>query len=894
VRFNLRIATIALFCCITCPAAESRADDSSVSARFDIVIRHGMLVDGTGKPAIQADVGIRDGRIVAVGDLADAMAKETIEAKGRVVCPGFIDLHSHADRGLLKYRGAENYIRQGVTTLLCGNCGSSPVDVGEYFRDLRDGGTGPNVAMLIGHSSVRERVLGPLNVPPDEKQLAEMRRLVRQAMQDGAVGMSSGLAYSPGAYATTEELIALAKELKPPGGFYATHMRDEGTQIFEALDEALLIAREAGIPLHVSHHKISSTSVFGLTRLTLERIDKARAAGMDVTLDQYPYGAGSGPLSLYVPQTSLSGGLDAYRKRIADPQQRAEIVAGVEDLLIRKIYEASQRPDNPQHTAAALSRIQIAGAPHDRKLEGKNLTQILQSRQQEITLRNGAELLVELISHDVRGINHTLDDQPGGDVDRVMQHPLTSIASDGGVLEFGSGHPHPRSYGCYPRVLAHYVRERKLLELEQAIHKMTQLPARRLGWTDRGVLRPGAWADVVVFDPQTISDRATFLDPHQHSVGVDHVLVSGQFVLRSGKMTGTLPGKPVGLQPREGEAPAEPRDPESSRSDTSPNSSRASNLLPHDLQRWLVPQDWQRDTDGPIVSLGEPGEFDDTHIFAPAVVREDDRYLLWYCGSRGSVAQRVFRLGLASGRDGRQFEKHATHPVFEFGDGKHSILTPTLLRGADGFALREDGRLRMWFSSTWFEDPSGLHTLHESTSEHGTGWSPPSEPLLSNVYAPTIVKTDDGYQLWHTDVSANPWVIRHATSRDGRKWQVTVDPVLKLDQPWERERLFYPTVLKIDGVYLMWYGSYWSARPNTTALGFAVSTDGIRWHKHPQNPVLRPDPNRPWESHYVTSQSIIRNPDGTFRIWYAGRKQPPFVNKYFAINTAWWQVMTIP
>jgi dihydroorotase/N-acyl-D-amino-acid deacylase len=364
-------------------------------------------------------------------------------------------------------------------------------------------------------------------------------------MQAGAVGMSTGLTYSPSAYGTTEEISELAKEVAPLGGFYATHIRDEGTKVFEALDEAFKIGRDAKVPVHISHHKISAASVFGLTRLTLQRIDEARNAGLDVTLDQYPYGAGSGGLSFYVPQASLAGGMDAYRSRIADPTQRAEIVAGVEDLFVRKLFEAGQSPDNPDHTAVALGRVQIARAPKDPGLTGKTIAEILRAGGRPLTVHNGAELLVDLVARDTVGINHTIDDRPGGDVDRVMQYPLTSIASDGSVFEFGKDNPHPRSYGCYARVLGHYVRERKLLTLEDASRKMTQLPADRLGWKDRGVVAPGYWADLVVFDPNTMADKATFLEPHQHSVGIDHVLVRGQFVLKSGQMTGNLPGRPL-------------------------------------------------------------------------------------------------------------------------------------------------------------------------------------------------------------------------------------------------------------------------------------------------------------------------------------------------------------
>ena len=521
----------------------------SKSPDFDLVIRGGTVIDGTGSPGVRADVGLVGGRIAAVGDLGDRQGREEVDASGKIVCPGFVDLHSHADRGILKFRDAENYVRQGVTTLLCGNCGGSPTDVPEYFRKLRDGGTGPNIALLIGHGSVRAAVVGRENRAPSEKERERMRALIRRSMEAGAVGMSTSLRYGTGAYASTEEIAEMAGVVASLGGFYATHMRDEGTKIIPALEEALRIGRDAKLPVHVSHHKISSASVFGRTRKTLEMIDRARAGGADVTLDQYPYGAGSSNLSLCVPQSSLSGGLDEFRKRLRDPRKRAEILAGVEDLFIRKLYEAGHSTGNAEHTAKALARIQIANAPHDPKLEGKNLLEILKARGTPVTMRNGAELTIELITRGVRAIYHTIDDRPGGDVDRVMSHPQTCVASDGSVFEFGKGNPHPRSYGCYPRVLGRYVRGRKVLALEQAIRKMTGLPALRLGWSDRGTIRPGNWADLVVFDPETISDRATFFKPHQYSVGVEHVLVGGRFVLKAAVMTGDRPGRPIASVP---------------------------------------------------------------------------------------------------------------------------------------------------------------------------------------------------------------------------------------------------------------------------------------------------------------------------------------------------------
>ena len=310
--------------------------------------------------------------------------------------------------------------------------------------------------------------------------------------------------------------------------------------------------------------------------------------------------------------------------------------------------------------------------------------------------------------------------------------------------------------------------------------------------------------------------------------------------------------------------------------------------IPTQLLRWFRPQNWEHDTSGPIVSLGQTGAFDDTHIFAPCVALENNNYQLWYCGSTGTVANRVFQLGLATSTDGRNFSRVFDEPTYSFGDGKHSVLTPTLLRGSDGQVLRENGKLRMWFSATHFSGATGMHTLHESTSTDGIHWSPPSSAQLEHIYAPTILKDGTRFRMWYTDVSSEPWLFRHAHSSDGQDWQVDDHPVMQVDQPWEQNRLFYPTVVKSDGVYLMWYGSYWSNHRNKTATGFAVSSDGLHWHKHPQNPVHRPDPARSWESHYTTSQSVMQLPDGSWRIWYASRKEPPFVNKYFAINTARW------
>lgn len=306
---------------------------------------------------------------------------------------------------------------------------------------------------------------------------------------------------------------------------------------------------------------------------------------------------------------------------------------------------------------------------------------------------------------------------------------------------------------------------------------------------------------------------------------------------------------------------------------------------------YFGPQAWKRDSDNPCLSLGPPGDFDDAHVFAPCVAYEKASFAMWYCGSRGAVGDRVFELGLATSLDGIRFAKHPQSPVLSFGDGQRSILTPALLRHPDGSVCRENGKLRIWFSACDFPSGNALHTLHEATSADGVGWTPPSGALLENVYAPTVIKEQGVYRMWYADVSRDPWAFRYATSADGICWEVASGDVMTLDQGWERQRLFYPTVIKAEGRYLMWYGSY-THQPGEemkTALGFAASEDGIHWRKNPSNPVFGPEPSRDWESHFTTSQSVLRLPDGSWRIWYATRPKPPFEHKYFALGTACWR-----
>ncbi len=310
-----------------------------------------------------------------------------------------------------------------------------------------------------------------------------------------------------------------------------------------------------------------------------------------------------------------------------------------------------------------------------------------------------------------------------------------------------------------------------------------------------------------------------------------------------------------------------------------------------DLESWLAPQAWARDSAEPCVTLGAPQAFDDAHIFAPCVARENGRYLMWYCGARGGVEERVFSLGLATSSDGIRFERHSTDPVLSLPGGR-SVLTPTLLRGKHGAPLRENGRLRMWFSAADLTRPGALHTLHEATSGDGIVWSDASDAMLNDVYAPTIVRHGGVYHLWYTCPAADPWPFKYATSSDGITWMTHSEPVLVVDQPWERGRLFYPFVMRVAAGWVMWYGSYRGDKPEMfTSLGVAVSTDGITWRKSAGNPVFGPPPDptsREWESNYTTSQTVLPCDDGSLRIWYASRPAPPFTHKYFAIGTARW------
>lgn len=497
---------------------------------FDLVIAGPSVVDGTGQPAYRADLGIRDGVIVRIArnGLRTDSAARVIDATGLLVAPGFIDLHAHLDP-LLRLPSAESHVRQGVTTGLGGPDGGSPWPIGEHLEQAAAAGLGMNVAFLVGHNTVRREVMGLDARAPTGAELARMEAMVEQAMNEGAFGLSTGLRYLPGAFSETDEVIALARVAARHGGFYTSHLRDEGLDLLAGVAEAIRIGGEADIPVVLTHHKVVGAPMWGSSETTLAMIDSARAAGVDVMADQYPYTATYTGIDILIPAWAQAGGDSALLRRTADPALRDSVNAGIVWNII------NDRGGND------LARVQLARVDWDRSLEGRTLKEWAEREGLEPTPETGARLVIEAVRRGgARAIYHVLDE---GDVERIMRHPHTAIASDGRLVEPGDGHPHPRWYGTFPRVLARYVRERGVLTLEEAVRKMTSLPADRLGLADRGRIEEGYVADIVIFDPATIEDRATFEEPHQYPVGIPFVLVAGVAVVDTGEFTEARPGR---------------------------------------------------------------------------------------------------------------------------------------------------------------------------------------------------------------------------------------------------------------------------------------------------------------------------------------------------------------
>jgi N-acyl-D-amino-acid deacylase len=528
-------------------------------APFDLIIAHGHIVDGTGSPWYSADLGIRGGRIAAIGNLDGAAAKQRIDAAGEVVAPGFIDMLGQSEFTILVDARVPSKIFQGITTEITGE-GNSPAPMvgaarteasqalehyglkadwqsfGEYFARLERQGIGINLASYIGATTVREVVIGTADRPPTPEELKRMRALVREAMADGAVGVSTSLEYAPAPYAGTEELIALAAEAAPYGGIYATHMRSEGDGIFTALDETFRIGREAHIPIEIWHLKVAGKKNWGRMPEVIQRIEAARRSGVDVTADTYAYTAWFNDMSAFVPPWAHDGGNDKMVARLKDPKSRARI--------IRDIRTPSAAWDNEWDEVAGPESILIGVVknPALRPLQGQTIAAIAKARGAD-----PLDTLLDILIEDNGFTGCAVFGMNEDDVTLALLQPWTSINNDSsgaspeGIL--GAEHPHPRGYGAFPRILRKYVREEHRLSLEEAIRKFSALPAQRMRLADRGVLKLGLWADVVVFDPASIADRSTFAEPNQLAVGMRWVLVNGVPVIAEGKMTGARPGQ---------------------------------------------------------------------------------------------------------------------------------------------------------------------------------------------------------------------------------------------------------------------------------------------------------------------------------------------------------------
>lgn len=507
---------------------------------FDLLILGGRAIDGSSNPWFYADIGVCGEKISEVGRLRGSSASKVIDATGKVVAPGFIDVHSHSDIYLIANPLAEPKTRQGVTTEVLGQDGLSVApltaesggelrrylagllgdypaswtwrSVGEYLEQLEEARPSVNAATYVGHGSVRAAVMGFERRAPSSEELEEMKELVARSMREGAFGLSTGLIYPPSCYADIEEIAALCKVAAGLGGYYVTHLRNEADALLEAVEEAFEIGRRSGAPVHISHHKAAGRRNWGRVRDSLAMIDRARDEGMDVTCDQYPYVAGSTMLSSILPSWAHEGGTERMLHRLRDPDARSRMKAEMEF--------------DPQS-------IMVTYCRHRKQFEGKRLAKIAEEAG-----KDPAEAALDLLLEEEAAVSMAVFNMSEDDVEMVMRHPAVMVGTDGLL----AGRPHPRAYGTYPRILGRYVREQGVLRLEEAIRKMTSLPAQRLGLRDRGLLRKGYFADIVIFDPETVLDRATFEDPLQYPVGVESVIVNGEVTVENGAPTGVRSG----------------------------------------------------------------------------------------------------------------------------------------------------------------------------------------------------------------------------------------------------------------------------------------------------------------------------------------------------------------
>ena len=497
---------------------------------YDLLLRNARIVDGTRSPWYRGDVAVRGDAIVRIAPAITEPATRVIDVGGQVVAPGFIDIHTHARRGIFQVPTAENYVRQGVTTLMEGPDGDSPVPLAPFLAEVAALRTSVNFGSFVGQGSIRRRVIGDVDRRATAGELDTMRALVREGMEDGAFGLSTGLFYVPGRFTPTAEVVELAKIAGRMGGIHVSHIRDEANGVLDSVGETIAIGEQGGLPTQVTHHKVIGLKNWGKSVDTLKLIDAARARGVDVTLDQYPYTASATSVqSALFPAWALDGGREQLLARLKNPSTRAEIRA--EAVTLIRNERGGGDPKN----------VQLARCDWDPSLAGKNLAEVTRGRRLEPTIENAAETAIWIIEQGgCQGIYHAMSEE---DLQRILRHAATMIGSDGEIPVFGQASPHPRSYGTFARVLGVYVREKQVITLEDAVRKMSSYPAQRLGLVDRGVIRVGLKADLVVFDPSKVRDLATFEQPHQYAEGVSTVVVNGQTVFENGAMTAARPGR---------------------------------------------------------------------------------------------------------------------------------------------------------------------------------------------------------------------------------------------------------------------------------------------------------------------------------------------------------------
>ncbi|MEK6322542.1 MAG: D-aminoacylase [Acidobacteriota bacterium] len=527
---NIRPASYVVILLLVLPALAHKHHAQPAAPEFDLIIIRGRIVDGTGNPWFEADLAVKDGRIASIGHIAADRAARRIDAGGLIVAPGFIDVHTHIESGIEARPTADNFLHMGVTSVITGNCGGSALPLGEWFSKLEKGGVSINIGSLVGHNTVRRAGMkGDFDRPPAPEELQRMRELIDGAMRDGAVGLSTGLEYVPGAYAKTDEIVELAKVAASYGGIYATHMRNEDETVEQSISESLQVGAAAKCPVEISHFKISSKKRWGASSITTRMVEAARAGGQQVTVDQYLYTAGSTGIGILFPSWIFEGGPGKTKERLQTVATRARIK--------REMIEKAGRGGFKDFSFAYVASYKANPA-----FNGKNVSEISLTVRQKSGVQEEAEQAIEmLLAGGAQMVLHKMSDE---DVARIFRAPFTMVASDSGVLDPDDPSiPHPRGFGNNARVLGLYVREKRMVSLEEAVRKMTSLPAQTFGLWERGLLRPGLAADIVIFNDKTISDRSSYQQPKQYADGVDYVLVNGQVVIDKGQHNGTKLGR---------------------------------------------------------------------------------------------------------------------------------------------------------------------------------------------------------------------------------------------------------------------------------------------------------------------------------------------------------------